>query len=424
MVAIAETGKQEPLRAASGELLKVSLRRSLRRQRLQAVGLVLPLFLFILFTFLLPIGDMLFRSVENQIVGETLPRTVAALKDWDPGAQELPPEEAFAAMVADLKVAREQRTASRVGQRLNYEYSGMSSLFRSSARKVRRIEDPPFREALIEMDEDWADPAIWKVIKQFSGDFTPGYFLAALDAQRTVDGEIAMAPSDQRIYLPLFWRTLALSAFITLMTFLLGFPIAHLLATVPTRISNLLIIMVLLPFWTSLLVRTTSWIALLQKEGVINDFLVGIGVLADDSRLTMIHNAAGTVIAMTHILLPFMVLPLYSVMKTISPSYVRAAQSLGAKPAYAFWKIYFPQTVPGIGAGAILVFILAIGYYITPELVGGTSGTFISNRIAYNISSSLNWGLAAALGTILLGLVLALYLLYDKIVGIDNMKLG
>lgn len=419
-----EVSPNEPLRSASGELLKVSLRRSLRRQRLQAVGLVAPLFLFVLFTFMLPIADMLFRSVENEIVADVLPRSVAALEDWDPLAQELPGEEAFAAMVADLKEARENRTASRVGQRLNYEHSGMSSLFRSTARKARRIDEPPFKEALIKAHKGWGDPANWKIIKLFSGAYTSGYFLSAVDAKLTADGGVAMMDEDQRIYLPLFWRTLLLSALITFMTFLLGFPIAHLLATVPTRIGNLLIIMVLLPFWTSLLVRTTSWIALLQKEGVINDFLVGIGLLSDASRLTMIHNATGTVVAMTHILLPFMVLPLYSVMKTISPDYVRAAKSLGATPSRAFWRIYFPQTIPGIGAGGILVFILAIGYYITPELVGGTSGTFISNRIAYNISSSLNWGLAAALGVLLLGIVMALYILYDKIVGIDNMKLG
>jgi putative spermidine/putrescine transport system permease protein len=419
-----EVDPNEPLRSADGELLKVSLRRSLRRQRLQAVGLVLPLFLFISFTFMVPIGDMLFRSVENEIVSDVLPRAVAALDDWNPEAAELPDEEVFAAMVADLKEAREERTASRVGQRLNYEYSGMSSLFRSTARKARRIEEPPFKEALIAVHKGWGDPATWKVIKRFSGTYTAGYFLSAVDAQLMIDGGIKMSDADQRIYLPLFWRTLLLSGFITFMTFLLGFPIAHLLATVPTRIGNLLIILVLLPFWTSLLVRTTSWIALLQKEGVVNDFLVGVGLLGDGSRLTMIHNATGTVVAMTHILLPFMVLPLYSVMKTISPNYVRAAHLLGATPSYAFWRIYFPQTVPGIGAGAILVFILSIGYYITPELVGGTSGTFISNRIAYNISSSLNWGLAASLGVILLGIVMALYILYDKVVGIDNMKLG
>ncbi len=419
-----DTGRYEPLRSASGEPLKVSLRRSLRRQKLQALGLVAPLFLFVLVTFLAPIGGMLFRSVENQIVGDTLPRTVAALGEWNPNVQELPDEEVFAAMVADLKIAREARTASRVGQRLNYEFSGMSSLFRSTARKVARIDEPPYKDALIKAHKGWAEPATWKVIQRVSAKYTPGYFLAAVDAEQTVDGDIRMLPDRQRVYLPLFWRTMLLSAFITLMTFLLGFPIAHLLATVPTRISNLLIIMVLLPFWTSLLVRTTSWIALLQKEGVINDLLVGIGILSDESRLTMIHNATGTIVAMTHILLPFMVLPLYSVMKTISPNYVRAAKSLGATPAYAFFKVYFPQTVPGIGAGAILVFILSIGYYITPELVGGTSGTFISNRIAYNISSSLNWGLAAALGAILLGIVIVLYWLYDKIVGIDNMKMG
>ena len=144
---------------------------------------------------------------------------------------------------------------------------------------------------------------------------------------------------------------------------------------------------------------------MLQQHGVINDTLVSLGLLGEDERIAMIHNATGTVIAMTHILLPFMILPLYSVMKTIPKSFVRAAVSLGAHPWEAFWKVYFPNTVAGIGAGSILVFILSIGYYITPELVGGNTGTFISNRIAYSISISLNWGLAAALGVILLGIL-------------------
>ena len=196
------------------------------------------------------------------------------------------------------------------------------------------------------------------------------------------------------------------------------------LSNVPTRISNILIIFVLLPFWTSLLVRTTSWIALLQQEGVINDFLILVGIISEEGRLAMIHNATGTVIAMTHILLPFMILPLFSVMKTIPKSYVRAAISLGAHPWVAFWRIYFPNTGPGIGAGSILVFILAIGYYITPALVGGSSGTFISNRIASHLSNSLNWGLGSAIGVILLVIVLFLFILYDRIVGIKNMKLG
>ena len=215
-----------------------------------------------------------------------------------------------------------------------------------------------------------------------------------------------------------------LSVVITITCVLLGYPIAYILADLPLRTSNLLMILVLLPFWTSLLVRTSSWIVLLQEQGVINDFLVMLGIIDDQSRLTLMYNATGTVIAMTHILLPFMILPLFSVMKTVSPSYMRAAKSLGASDWTAFWRVYFPNTIPGIGAGGVLVFILAIGYYITPELVGGTSGIFISNRIAYHISSSLNWGLGAALGVMLLGVVLVMYFIYDKIVGIDNVKLG
>ncbi len=180
----------------------------------------------------------------------------------------------------------------------------------------------------------------------------------------------------------------------------------------------------LLPFWTSLLVRTTSWITLLQSQGVLNDMLVSVGILSDDGRLELMYNQWGTVIAMTHIMLPFMILPLYSVMKTVPKDFVRAARSLGAGPVTAFLRVYLPQTVPGIGAGVLLVFIISVGYYITPALVGGSSGQLISNQIAFHMLQSLNWGLAAALGALLLGGVILLYWLYDRLVGVDNMKLG
>ena len=414
----------EPIVTADGILLKVSLARALRRKKLQALLLVAPLFLFIIITFFVPIVDMLFRSVENSIISEILPRSTALLKDWDAEGNALPSEAVFAAMVEDIKEGRENRTISRAGQRLNYEAPGMSSLFRSSGRKAKRIIEGPYKPALIKAHNAWGDIETWKLIKQFAPEYTDGYFLAAVDAKRKVDGDLTRVDEEARIYLHLFWRTLKLSLFITLMTLILGFPIAYLMAILPTKSSNMLLIFVLLPFWTSLLVRTTAWIALLQQQGVINELLVFAGLVGTDNRPQMIHNQFGSIVAMTHILLPFMVLPLFSVMKTIPKSYVRAAVSLGAHPWLAFWKIYFPNTVPGIGAGAILVFILAIGYYITPELVGGTEGTFISNRIAYHISGSLNWGLGAALGVILLGGVVALYLIYDKVIGIDNMKLG
>ena len=413
------------LYTADGIPLKISLVRAQRRSKIIAFSMVLPLLIFILIAFLIPIVDMLLLSVDNSITKDILPKSVQTLQSWDETSGELPDEFIFAAMVEEIKKAKAAREHTKIGSRLNYESSGFSSLFRKAGRKVKKIKKPPYKEALIKSDKRWGEIKTWQVIKQFSTEYTDGYYLAALDFKRNpTTGNIESLPKKDSIYLKLFWRTMLLSSLITFLTFIIGFPLAYMLATVSTRLSNILIIFVLLPFWTSLLVRTTSWIALLQQEGVINDFLVLVGLIGNDGRLAMIHNATGTVVAMTHILLPFMILPLFSVMKTIPKSYVRAAVSLGAHPWRAFWKVYFPNTGSGIGAGSILVFIIAIGYYITPALVGGSSGTFISNRIAYHISNSLNWGLGAALGVILLGIVLALFVLYDRIVGINNMKLG
>ena len=411
---------------AGGLSLKRKLARAERAKRLRALALVAPLLAFVLLTFVAPIAEMLFRSVENHIVPDNMPRTVEALAEWDPAAGELPPDAAFAALLADMRDMTDARTNSRVGQRLNYDASGFSSLFRKMGREVGRIpEGADPRAALIEADRAFARPETWAVMKQFSGRYTAGYYLAALDLRRDpATGRIEMKSGLDAIYLFLFERTLWMSLAVTGLTLLLGYPVAYLLAHLPLRTSNLLLILVLLPFWTSLLVRTSAWIVLLQQQGVVNDILVWLGVIDDAGRLRMMFNQTGAIIAMTHILLPFMILPLYSVMKTIPPSYVRAARSLGATNWTAFWRVYFPQSVPGVGAGAILVFILSIGYYITPELVGGTSGVFISNRIAFHISSSLNWGLAAALAALLLALVMALYWLYDRLVGIDNVKLS
>ena len=554
------TQNSGPVLAADGTPLKQSLNRALRREKMRALMLIAPLLLFILVTFIAPIADMLFRSVENAIVEDTLPTTVAELGNWDSSVDDLPNDQVYQNLFFDLFIAAEAKEHTKLGTRLNYEQTGISSMFRSSGRRLDDIgeayqdvfedlddnweeagfwfalmdagdgaaaddllagerarlaaltsssksgevgfapgaqiaeilpraareytafaiitaiqeedvvaeeepweavyaalgldlQDPSltagieaydgpgaaelsaalasvgdlpvvtFRDAFAEVDEDWGDPQVWRTLQTYSDRYTMGYFLNSIDLQLTPDG-IQPRPEDEQIYILLFQRTLIMSLAITLSCILLGYPIAFLLANLPLRTANVLMILVLLPFWTSLLVRTSAWKVLLQQQGVINDILVWIGLVDDANRLVMINNQTGTIIAMTHILLPFMILPLYSVMKTIPPAYVRAAKSLGATDWTAFWRVYFPNSVPGIGAGSILVFILAIGYYITPELVGGTTGVFISNRIAYHISSSLNWGLAAALGTILLAAVLILYWTYDRIVGIDNVKLG
>jgi len=411
-----------PLTAADGTPLKRKLAQAERRKRMVSLGLVMPLLAFIGATFILPIGDMLFRSVENPVMSEYLPQSAEALRNWD--GKELPGEDLFALLAKEMRAAAEARTIGRVATRLNYEVPGTRSLLTKTGRHLKKLDHGPYKEALLKIDKDWGKLEVWAGLKAIAPPYTAAYYLNALDMQIDKTGSIAAQPPDRQIYVSLFLRTLWVSLFITGACILLAYPISYLMANLPTRISNLLMIMVLLPFWTSLLVRTTSWIVLLQKEGVINDILVWLGLIGEDGRLQMIYNMTGTVIAMVHILLPFMVLPLFSVMKTISPSYMRAAKSLGATPARAFWKVYFPQSVPGIGAGSILVFILAVGYYITPALVGGRTGQLISNFIAFHMQKSLNWGLAAALGGILLASILVLYWLYNRLIGIDNMKLG
>ncbi len=397
--------------------------RAQRRLRLRAFLLVLPLLSFIVLAFVVPITLILLNSVHSDAISKNLPLTVEALKSWE-DTSVAPDEAAYAAIVTDLINSRKDkknRTDGKIATRVNREKAGMLSMIKKTARRSKRIK-PPFKEALIKVDKRWGEPAVWQIIKREGSPYTASFYIAALDLRYNDEGEIVNRDEEVSIYITLFTRTLWISALITFLCILLGFPVAYLLATIPTRIANLLMILVLLPFWTSLLVRTTSWIVLLQTHGPINDLLVFAGLFDDEGRVRMIYNMIGTVIAMTHILLPFTILPIYSVMKNIPPSYMRAAISLGSSWWYAFCRIYLPLTLPGIGAGGLLVFILAIGYYITPALVGGSSGQLISNLIAHHMSTSLNWGLAAALSGLLLALVMSFYWLYNRLIGIDRIR--
>ena len=405
-----------------GVPLKEQLARAERRKKYIAFGMVLPLLLFIIITFAIPIVSMLFRSVDNPRMVTIVPNLVAALDDWD--GVDLPSEQVFETAFHDLRAALKAGHLGKVATHLNYSLPGGRSLILKSKRKFKKIKSGPYREAMIKVDKRWGDVHTWAVIKKVSDRYTARYFLNAIDRDYDDSGNVILKPEDYQIYVTLFMRTLWISLAVTLMTLLIGYPIAYLISTTPPKISNLLIIMVLLPFWTSLLVRTTSWIVLLQTQGVINDLMVWVGIISEQGRIQMIFNMKGTLIAMTQILLPFMVLPMYSVMKTIPLYELRASQSLGANPFITFWRIFWPRSIPGIGAGGLLVFVLSVGYYITPALVGGAKGQMISNQIAFHMKSSLNWGLAAAMGTILLVAVLILFWLYDKVVGIDKMKLG
>ena len=417
---MSQTAKGEIL-TTDGIPLKVSLKRAERKNKIRALFLVLPLALFITVTFVIPIISMLTRSVDDKQINTVIPKTFELYKQWD--QKELPSEEMYATIFNEIMTA-EKWQIGKASTRMNYSKSGWKSLIKKSKRKFKKIEEGPYKEQMIAIDKKWADMEYWKAIGQMVDPITFGYYLNAVDLKYDSNKKIVRQPEKRRIYNYTWYKTIKISVLVTLFCLILGYPIAHLLATLPLKLSNLLMIFVLLPFWTSLLVRTVSWIVILMQNGIFNNILVWAGIVSDDNRIQLIYNETGTLIAMTQILLPFMVLPLYSVMKTIPPSYMRAALNLGAQPMHAFYRIYMPQTVPGISAGGLLVFVLAIGYFITPELVGGSDGQLIGHWIAYHLKSSLNWGLCSALGTILLVAMLVLYWVYNKIVGIENIKLG
>jgi putative spermidine/putrescine transport system permease protein len=422
----------ESYEVMGGQSLKAALAKAERRNKIRAFMLVVPLLLFIAFAFLIPIALMMYRSIDNPVIIEKFPKTIAALEEWDPTGAPTPPEAVYAVLAEEISRAAKDRTIGKAATRLNYDKGGMRSLMTKTGRKVSRMQAGPFmegkwKEAFLKISKKWGDRDVWVTFKDAGQRFTPGYFLKSLDLRQNAEGSIEREPENRQLYLltgfdSVWVRTFWISAAVTILCVLLGYPVAYLLANLPLRYSNLLMILVLLPFWTSLLVRTTAWVVVLQTEGVLNDVMMFLNII--DERIQLIFNRFGVLVAMTHILLPFMILPIYSVMKNIPPSYERAARSLGATPWTAFWRVYFPQSLAGIGAGGLLVFILALGYYITPALVGGPTDQMVSYFIADHTNRSLNWGLASALGGILLVGVLAVYIVYDKIVGIDNMKLG
>jgi len=408
--------------------LKQRLARAERGERLKALALVLPMLAFLLLVFLLPIAALLVRSVQNPEVVGTLPRTVEQIAAWD--GTGLPDEPVYRALALDLADARKNQTLGDLSKRLNMELPGTRSLVSRTARALPLTspltsapapEPASWQSVLIGLDERWADAAIWHTIARNASRYTPYYLLHALDHRIDPEGKLAAVPSDEAIYLDIYARTFWMSLVITVVCLLLAYPLAYLLATLPARHRNPLMICVLLPFWTSILVRVAAWIVLLQSSGLVNKALMMLGLI--DAPLELVFNRSGVYIAMVHIMLPFMILPIYSVMKGISPATLRAAVSLGAHPFVSFWRVYFPQTLAGVGAGSLLVFILSIGYYITPALLGGPRDQMISSFIAAYTNVNLNWGMATALGALLLAATTVLYLVYGWLAGSSRLKL-
>ena len=410
-----------PLSEGASPTLKQRLARAERVNRFKAQALIAPLVIFLLLVFLVPIAALLFKSVNNPEVVNALPTTIVEVQKWD--GKGLPPEAAYVALSRDLADARKNSTLGVLSKRLNMELAGYRSLLTKTARALPLPAEPAsYKDALEAMDERWGDPAYWQAIRRNTSSITPYYLLASVDHRIDDVGEVAAASPDQAIYLDIFARTFWMGLVITVICLVLAYPLAYLLASLPARQSNLLMILVLLPFWTSILVRVAAWIVLLQSSGLINSALLAMGII--DKPLELVFNRVGVYISMVHIMLPFMILPIYSVMKNISPSYMRAAISLGCHPFASFWRVYFPQTYAGIGAGCLLVFILSIGYYITPALLGSPNDQMVSYFVAFYTNTSINWGMATALGGLLLLATIVLYLIYSWLVGASRLRLS
>ena len=377
-----------------------------------AVVLTAPLLLFLLLTFVAPIGAFLWRGVTDADVAPVLPRTVAVLAGWD--GEATPGEDAFAALVADLREARARDRASGAGSipraaaRLNADRPGFRGLLPRTARRIEAPFDGPARDAVLAISADWAAPETWGAIARAAGPLSSFHLLAALDLRRDSTGVVRPVAEENRVFRAVLARSLWISVLVTACCLALGWPMAWLIATARCWAATLLLAAVMLPFWISLVVRTAAWMVLLQREGVVNAALGGLGI----GPLPLMMNRFAVVLAMVHILLPFMVLPLVAAFRGLDPRLPRAAASLGATPWRVFLRVTLPLSLPGIGAGCLLVFIQALGFYVTPALLGGPNDQMLAWFVGFYATRSVNWGLAAALSVLLLvavGLCVALY---------------
>jgi putative spermidine/putrescine transport system permease protein len=390
-----------------------------QRDSLRPFALATPLLLLLFFSFGAPIVALLSRAVYEPTIANTLPRTIAALKQ-DSGAGA-PDEPVFLAFAADLKEAQAQGNVQEFAKSLNTRLSGARSQVLRIARNAGQ-DQAPSKEAMIKAAPLLGEPRFWAAIREGGNRLTSFFLLSAFDLRWTDQGTIGAVPADQAVFVRVFGRTFLIATIVTLSTLALAFPLAYLMTNLRPAIAGIVLVLVLLPFWTSILVRTAAWTVILQKYGLLNDLLLWLGLTSQ--RLELMYSRTGLIIAMTHIQLPFTLLPIYSVMRSVPPSQLRAAQSLGAQPFTAFWRVYLPQVMPGVLAGCLLTFILCLGYYITPVLIGGASDQLISNFIANYVNAELNWEMAAALSFVLLASTLGLYVTMTRFLGLDLFKMG
>ncbi len=375
-----------------------------RCPNLLAIGLLCPALLLILLAFLGPLAIDLATAVRDPQLSAALPESAALLRAWHGGG--LPDEAVFASVAHELAASESAGNIGPLARRLEFERSGSGSLLLLTARAELVA---PYAAAMAALDPRWANPTLWQRLRRDAGGVTPLYLLRVLDLDIGDAGSVVSAPPDRAIFRRLFARTFGIGLVVTVLCVMLGYPAAHALATLPPRWAAPGLAFVLVPLWISILVRGTAWFILLQRDGPVNAALLASGLVPQP--LALLFTRFAIILAMVHALLPFMILPLVGAMRRIDPACLRAAASLGATGPQRFLRVYLPMTMPGTAAGMLIVFILSVGLYITPALVGGRRDQMASAFIAEYAKLDVNWGMAAALAIVLLvvaGLIVGL----------------
>lgn len=381
----------------------------------RGVALTFPLVIFLAAFFLWPLFNIFSTAVSNPAVHDVFPTLAHEAQGW---SNDEPPTPAMQrALITDVRAANDPQAFGNAVRVLNAENSGFRSLFRKTREAVMAGDVIP---DLVEVDPRWADAVYWRVLVSNLSRYTDRFLLAAIDLHRDEAGHIVTDQSASWLHVNVLLRTLGISAIVVLGCAVIGLPYAVVMVTVGPLVRKLLLIMVLLPLWTSSLVRVTAWFIILQNNGLINDLLMTIGITS--APVQLLFTRLGVLVAMIHVMLPFMVLPIFGVLMGVPRNLLPAAMSLGASYPRAVWHVLVRQSLRGVATGALFVFMTSLGFYILPALLGGATDQLVSSLIASYALANANWAMASALGLLLLVSTMAIHIVYRRVSGAEEKR--
>jgi len=379
------------------------------RLTLLSYALCAPLLVFLGVFFLLPLLYVLHTGLYNPVIGSAWPGFIQALRD---DHDEVPGEAVYRELVREIQRQQEDEAYKLTLKPFSQQEPELWRLLQHTAESLPPENFASAKAWFIGSNPAWAEPDTWKVIRRVAAPYTTHNVVNALDVTLTPEGNLRLKPAERRGYSLAIRDTLIMGFWVTLFALLLGYPLSYRLVTMPKASARIVLSLLLVLLWASVLVKTYAWIAIFDRNGIINGTLLGIGLI--EEPLTMRPSRPIIIAAMTYVLLPLMILPIYQSMRKVSLDQLRAAVSLGAAPARAVFTAYLPATTPGIAAGCLLVFVLSIGYYTLPALAAGPAETTISMLLVEFAITIANNGMAATMASFVLLIAMALYLVYIR----------